>query len=70
MPDATSKSNETVTPADVLGDSLAILGNLFTASQTYLNGISRYTASFYVPYLLAAQYFQQVEARRCAGKTT
>jgi hypothetical protein len=68
MPDATSKSNQTVTPADFLGDSLAILGNLFTASQTYLNGISRYTASFYVPYLLAAQYFQQVEARRLLEK--
>jgi pimeloyl-ACP methyl ester carboxylesterase len=37
---------------------------MLSASQTYLKGMLKYTDSFYTPYLLATQYFQQAEALR------
>jgi hypothetical protein len=49
---------------DPFADGLSILENLFAASQHYFSGLSRYTSSFYMPYFLATQYFQRVEALR------
>ncbi len=46
------------------GGALSVVQNLMTASQTYLAGLGQYTQNFYLPYLIATQYFQQVEARR------
>ncbi len=47
-----------------LGGTLSIAQNLIAASQTYLAGMAQYTQNFYLPYLVATQYFQQVEALR------
>ena len=44
--------------------TLSLVQNLMTASQTYLAGLAQYTHNFYMPYLIATQYFQQVEALR------
>jgi hypothetical protein len=61
--DATDKDKK-----DLFSNGLSVLQNMFSATQTYLNGISRYTGSFYTPYLLATQYFQHVEALRLLEK--
>ncbi|MBC2744312.1 MAG: metal transporter [Desulfosarcina sp.] len=68
MPGVKRTRNETTATADAFSDGLSVLGNLFSATQTYLAGISRYTTDFFIPYLLAVQYFQQVEALRLLGK--
>jgi hypothetical protein len=47
-----------------LGDGLSALQNLISANLCCLTGIARYTSSFYLPYLAATHYFQQVEAQR------
>ena len=61
----TKQSTQDATPtADPIDSSLAILHHLIAASQTYMNGIAQYTHNFYIPYLLATQYFQQVESLR------
>jgi hypothetical protein len=50
--------------SDSFGDGLALLGDLFSATQAYLTGMAKYTTDFYIPYLLASQYFQRVELQR------
>ena len=47
-----------------LGDGFFALQNIISANLSCLSGITRYTSSFYFPYLAATQYFQQVEAQR------
>ena len=49
---------------DRFSDGISVLQNILSASQTYLSGLLKYTDSFYTPYLLATQYFQQAEALR------
>ena len=49
---------------DQVSGALSVLQNVLSASQTYLKGMLNYTDSFYTPYLLATQYFQQAEALR------
>ena len=50
--------------ADGYSDLLSIAGNQFSALQTYWQGLSGYTNDFFVPYLLATNYFQRIEVRR------
>jgi hypothetical protein len=65
MPRAKKQTNtEGGTPTDALSEGLSILGNLFSAHQSYVAGMSRYTTDFFIPYLLASQYFQRVEGER------
>ncbi|BBO69883.1 hypothetical protein DSCA_38130 [Desulfosarcina alkanivorans] len=64
MPESDPARNHATAKDDPFYDGLSVLQNLFGAIQSGLNGISRYTASFYVPYLLATQYFQRVESLR------
>ncbi len=45
-------------------DGVATMGNLFTAGQTQLAGMAKYTTDFFIPYLLAVNYFQRVEQER------
>ena len=47
-----------------LGDGLSALQNIVSANLSCLTGMTRYTSSFYLPYLAATHYFQQVEAKR------
>ncbi len=49
---------------DLFSGAISVLQNILSASQTYLSGMLSYTDSFYTPYLLATQYFQQAEALR------
>ena len=49
---------------DMFSNGLSILQNLISASQSYLSGISQYSTSFYLPYMLATRYFQKVESLR------
>ena len=64
MPTTEKINSKDAAKTDPFEDGLSILGNLWAASQHYYSGISRYTSSFFVPYLLATQYFQRVEALR------
>ncbi|BBO92009.1 metal transporter [Desulfosarcina ovata] len=45
-------------------DMLAIWGNPISAFQTGFAGLSRYTADFFISYLVSSQYFQRVERDR------
>ena len=47
---------------DGFSDELAILANVFSATQA--PGISRYTTDFFIPYLLVSQIFTRVEGLR------
>lgn len=64
MSDAKKKGNEASTMDDFFSDSQSVLGNMFSATQSYLGGMSRYSTEFFIPYLLACQYFQKVEGGR------
>jgi hypothetical protein len=64
MSDAEPTQNKITGTADAFSEGLSILENLYTAGQTYLAGMSRYTTDFYIPYILASQYFQRVELKR------
>jgi len=68
MPDAKQNENEGTTTTAAFSDGLSVLRNLFAASQSYLSGMSKYTTGFFVPYLLATQYFQRIEALRLLEK--
>lgn len=48
----------------IFGKNFTALYKLTSATQTYVSGLMRYAADFFVPYLLAVQYFQKVESDR------
>ena len=64
MSDAEPTQNKITGTADAFSEGLSILENLYSAGQAYLAGMSRYTTDFYIPYILASQYFQRVELKR------
>lgn len=64
MPDEKQTRTEATAADDAFSDSLSVLGNLFSATQAYLAGMSRYTTDFFIPALLANQYFRGVEGMR------
>jgi hypothetical protein len=64
MPGAKPTFSDATMTEDLFSSGLSILHNLMSASQTYWNGVLQYTHSFYIPYLLATQYFQRIEALR------
>jgi hypothetical protein len=45
-------------------DGFAMLENLFSASQNYYTGLVRYSADFFVSFLLSGHYFQRTERER------
>ena len=49
---------------DDFANGIATMGNLFSVAQTQLAGMAKYTTDFFVPYLLAVNYFQRVESGR------
>ena len=63
MPDNKPPRDDVAATPDAFRDGLSVLGNLMTASQAYVDGLSKYTAGFFTPYLLATQYFQR--SKRC-----
>jgi len=64
MPDKKPTRNKAAAKPDAFRDGLSVFGNLLSASQAYMEGLSKYTTGFFTPYLLATQYFQRVEALR------
>jgi hypothetical protein len=64
MPGEKKHINEATANDDWFSGGISVLQNILSASQSYLSGILKYTDSFYTPYLLATQYFQQAEALR------
>lgn len=64
MPDAIKTGNESNELMAAFGDGFSIFGNIFAATQAYWAGMSRYTTDFFIPYLLASQYFNRVEGIR------
>ena len=64
MPGVKKQPTEATATDDRFCGGLSVLQNILSASQTYLSGLLNYTDSFYTPYLLATQYFQQAEALR------
>ena len=49
---------------EIVDGGLSALQNLTSATLSCLTGISQYTSSFYLPYMAATHYFQQVEMQR------
>jgi pimeloyl-ACP methyl ester carboxylesterase len=49
---------------DDFTDGLAAMGNVFSVAQTQLAGMTKYTTDFFIPYMLAVNYFQRVERDR------
>jgi hypothetical protein len=64
MTDTNQPSIKSTGWSDSFGDGLAMLGDIFSATQAYSTGMAKYTTDFYIPYLLASQYFQRVELER------
>ena len=64
MPATKKKQNEATDLMDVFSDGFSVFGNLFSATQSYWAGMSRYTTDFFIPYLLASQIFNRVEGVR------
>lgn len=64
MPGAKKKGNESADMMAAFSDGFSIFGNLFSATQAYWAGMSRYTTDFNIPYQLASQYFARVEGGR------
>jgi pimeloyl-ACP methyl ester carboxylesterase len=64
MPGAKEHATEATAMNDRFCGGISVLENILSASQTYLSGMLNYTDSFYIPYLLATQYFQRAEALR------
>jgi pimeloyl-ACP methyl ester carboxylesterase len=64
MPDENQPRNETAAGTNALGGGLAVFENLYSATQSYLAGMSRYTTDFFIPFLLSTHYFQRVEGER------
>lgn len=64
MVDGKKTRDETEATTDVFADDIAAMGNLFSAAPTQLAGMAKYTTDFFIPYLLAVNYFQRVEGVR------
>jgi hypothetical protein len=64
MSDVKQTRYEASTMNGLFSDGHSVLGNMFSATQSYLGGMSRYSNDFFIPYLLACQYFQGVEGGR------
>ncbi|BBO87157.1 metal transporter [Desulfosarcina ovata] len=64
MTDEKQTGNKTGDLSEVIGDGAATLGNLLSAFQTHMAGITKYTTDFFIPYVLAVNYFQRVESTR------
>ncbi len=50
MSDTNQLSTKSAVQSESFGDGLALLGDLFSATQAYLTGMAKYTADFYIPY--------------------
>ncbi len=48
--------------SDIMMEGGAALHQLGGACQTFFSGLARYTADFFIPYLISTQYFQQAES--------
>ena len=64
MPEEKKTGNESTEVLDAFSDGFSVFGNLFSATQAYWAGMSRYTTDFFTPFLLASQYFNRVEGIR------
>ena len=64
MPAAKTTRNESTEMMNAFNDGFSIFGNLFSATQAYWAGMSRYNTDFFIPYLLATQIFNRVEGGR------
>ncbi len=64
MPGEKEHPTDATAKDDRFCSGISVLQNILSASQTYLSGLLNYTDSFYTPYLLATQYFQEAEALR------
>ena len=69
MPAIEQRFNEATDKTDRFSDLFSIFGNQLSAMQTYWKGLSGYTNDFFIPYLLATQYFQRVEVKRLLEET-
>jgi hypothetical protein len=64
MADEKLHTNPSPTAFSPLENGMTILGDFYSATATYLAGLSRYTADFMVPFLISSHYFRKVEALR------
>lgn len=64
MPDAKNTRNKSTEMMDAFSNGFSVFENLFSATQAYWAGMSRYTTDFIIPSMVAGQYFNRVEGVR------
>ncbi len=64
MADTQQNQADAAATADAVSDGFSILESSFSATQSYLAGMSRYTTDFFIPFLLSSHYFQRTEGER------
>jgi hypothetical protein len=68
---AESSNNQIGAPlCDLFKQGVGIMESSFSIPNHMMAGISRYTTDFFIPYLLATQYFQRVESKRLLEQPT
>lgn len=58
-----TKDEETIL-SSTFNDGLTAVGSMFSATQTYLAGMTKYVTDFQIPVMLSSQYFKRVEGER------
>jgi hypothetical protein len=58
------KQSDQADGRNAFGDAMSVMGNLHSASQSYVAGMARYTGDFFIPFMLSSHYFQKVESKR------
>ena len=69
MPDQNPHPEISETEMNPLLNGISMMENLYSATQNYAAGMSRYTMDFFIPYLLSTYYFQRVEQERLGSAT-
>jgi len=69
MPDPKQHPDESDAALNAFSAGLSVMENLYSATQGYLAGMSRYTTDFFIPYLLSTNYFQRVEGERLLNRS-
>ncbi len=64
MDDTKKTNDEDAIFSNAFNDGLTVAGNMFSATQSYFSGMTRYVTDFQIPVMLSSHYFQRVEGER------
>ena len=69
MHDTKKTNDEDTIFSNAFSDGLTAVGSMFSATQSYLSGMSRYITDFQIPVMLSSHYFQRVEGERLSKES-